>query len=203
MMAKHRRGRSAESPAADPLPLSLHDVYLLTAESNGQLAVGGLALVVDQVGLTVFAPDGSVAAALAWSDLTILRTTGRTTAPAGEDAVLLEASSSTRTHRFAVPTDDAGTFESTIATITGESRTPPALRPAFRPASVIGRPARIRRSVASPGRRRETRIVLVKPLPWHRRPGGNGRPRGDRVTGVLDRHITATLLCLFRQFWGQ
>ena len=119
MVAKHRRGRSPESPPVDRLPLSLGDVYLLTADSDGQLAVGGLALVVDQVGLTVCAPDGSTAAALAWADLTILRTGGRTTAPGGEDAVLLEAASATRTHRFVVPTGDADSFESTIAAITG------------------------------------------------------------------------------------
>jgi hypothetical protein len=118
-VAKHRRGRSPEAPPVDRLPLSVSDVYLLTAESEGQLAVGGLALVVDQVGLTVCAPDGSTAAALPWPDLTALRTSGRTTAPGGEDAVLLEAASATRTHRFVVPTGDADTFEKTIAAITG------------------------------------------------------------------------------------
>jgi len=117
--AKHRRGRSTEAAAVDPLPLSLGDVYLLTAESDGQLAVGGLALVVDHGGLTVFSPNGTVAASLAWAELTVLRTTGRTTAPGGEGAVLLEASSPTSTHRFAVPTGDATTFESAIAIITG------------------------------------------------------------------------------------
>ena len=119
MKAKHRRGRSPETAPTDRLPLSLHAVYLLTAESDGQQAVGGLALVLDHQGLTVFAPNGSAAAALAWPDLRVLRTTGRTTAPGGEDAVLLEAASSDRTHRFAVPTGDADTFESTIAAITG------------------------------------------------------------------------------------
>ena len=118
-MAKHRRGRSPRTPPVDRLPLSLHDVYLLTTESDGQLAVGGLALVVDQVGLTVCAPDGSTAAALTWPDLTVLRTSGRTTGPGGEGAVLLEAASATRTHRFVVPTGDADTFERTIAAITG------------------------------------------------------------------------------------
>jgi hypothetical protein len=118
-MAKHRRGRANEPPVADPLPLSLGDVYLLTAESDGRVAVGGLTLVVDQNGLTVVAPSGSTAAALAWSELTVLRTVGATTAPAGESAVLLEAASAVRTHRFAVPTEDAFTLETTIASITG------------------------------------------------------------------------------------
>jgi hypothetical protein len=119
VVAKHRRGRAPEGPPVDRLPLSLRDVYLLTAASDGQLAVGGLALVVDHVGLTVMAPDGSNAAVLAWPDLTVLRTSGRTTAPGGQAAVLLEAASATRTHRFVVPTGDADTFEVTIAAITG------------------------------------------------------------------------------------
>lgn len=127
-MAKHRRGRSHESPAVEPLPLSLRDVYLLTAESGGRMAVGGLTLMVDHLGLTVFAPDGGAAAVLAWADLTALRTTGRTTGPGGEDAVLLEASSASRTHRFAVPTVDAGALETTVAAITGVPAVDPPRR---------------------------------------------------------------------------
>jgi hypothetical protein len=119
VVAKHRRRRSPQPPPVDRLPLSLRDVYLLTAESGGQLAVGGLALVVDHGGLTVVAPDGSTAARLAWPDLTVLRTGGRTTAPGGVDAVVLEAASATRTHRFVVPTGDADALEFTIAAITG------------------------------------------------------------------------------------
>jgi hypothetical protein len=127
-MAKHRRGRSQDTPAPDHLPLSLGDVYLLTAESDGHLALGGLALLVDHEGLTVFAPDGKTAAALAWSELTVLRTTGRTTAPGGEDAVLLEAATEVRTHRFVVPTVDAEGLESTVAGLTGEPAPDPPRR---------------------------------------------------------------------------
>jgi len=118
-MAKHGRGRTNEPPAGDPLPLSLSDVYLLTAQSDGQLAVGGLALTVDHQGLTVFAPDGRPAATLPWSELTVLRAVGRTTAPGGGEAVLLEASSHARSHRFIVPTGDADNLESTLSAITG------------------------------------------------------------------------------------
>src|ERR1700722_19327139 len=104
-MAKHGRGRSRETPAVDPLPLTLHDIYLLTAESDGQLALPGLGLVIDSQGLTVFTPEGATAAALAWSELTVLRTAGRSTTPGGEHGVILEARSERRTHRFVVPTD--------------------------------------------------------------------------------------------------
>ena len=105
--------------AADPLPLSLRDVFLLTAESAGQVAVGQLTVVIDDHGLTVLAPDGSTATALTWAGLTVLHTTGRTSAPDGREAVLLEASSSGRTHRFAVPAADPVALEGTIALITG------------------------------------------------------------------------------------
>jgi hypothetical protein len=112
----------------DPLPLSLADVYLLTAESNGQQAVGGLTLVIDHQGLAVLAPNGTVAADLAWSELSLLRTAGRTSGPGGENAVYLEASSGARTHTFVVPTGDADAFESTIAVVTGVPAPAPARR---------------------------------------------------------------------------
>ena len=122
LMAKHRRRpgiRSASAGLPLSFPLSLGGVYLLTAESDGQLAVGQLTLIIDDQGLSVITPDGETAAALAWSELTVLQTAGPVRAPGGEDAVLLEASSSARTHRFAVPTADPVTLESSIAAITG------------------------------------------------------------------------------------
>jgi hypothetical protein len=127
-MAKHRRGRSKESPAASLLPLTLADVYLYTAESDGQLAVGGLTLVIDDRGLSVWAPDGTVAAELAWSELSVLRTAGPATAPGGEDAVLLEAASALRRHLFAVPTGDSGALEATVAALTGRADDGPPRR---------------------------------------------------------------------------
>jgi hypothetical protein len=108
--------------------LSLSGVYLLTAESDGQLAVGQLTLIIDDHGFSVVAPDGVIAAALAWSELTVLKTTGRVSAPGGEEAVLLEAASSIRSHRFAVPTADPGALESTIAALTGMPTSGPSRR---------------------------------------------------------------------------
>jgi hypothetical protein len=127
-MAKHRRGRTAASKpakadaAVDRLPLSLPDVYLLTAHSAGQEAVGGLTLTIDQDGLTVIAPHGTTAAQLTWSELTLLETVGHTRAPGGEEAVALEATGPVRTHRFIVPTEDPVALEATIAAITGDTR---------------------------------------------------------------------------------
>ncbi len=124
-MAKHRRGRSVTSAASEPamamnpLPLSLADVYLLTAESEGREAVPGLTLVVDHDGLTVITPHRTTAARLAWSELTVLKTAGRTRAPGGEEAVFLEAAGTQRSHRFVVPTDDPLALEATMAAVTG------------------------------------------------------------------------------------
>jgi hypothetical protein len=118
-MARHRKHRGAIEEKANPLPLTLRDVYLLTAESDRQLAVNGLGLVVDDFGLTVVSPEGKTAAKLAWSELTSLRSKGPTTAPAGESAVLLEATSATRAHQFLVPTEDPAALERVIAVVTG------------------------------------------------------------------------------------
>jgi hypothetical protein len=125
LMAKHRRGRSTTSsaPAAnaavDLLPLSLPDVYLLTAVSDGREAVAGLTVVINHEGFTVVTPHQTIAAVITWPELTVLRTAGRTKGPAGEDAVLLEASGAARAHRFVVPTADPVALEATIAEITG------------------------------------------------------------------------------------
>jgi hypothetical protein len=127
-MAKHRRGRAEEPFPVDPLPLSLDPVYLLTAESGGEQAVDGLALVVDHNGLTVLGPNGTTAAAMTWSELTVLRTAGRTTTPEGNGAVVIEAATTARTHRFSVPTEDAVALEATIAAITGVPAADPPRR---------------------------------------------------------------------------
>lgn len=126
-MAKHRRGRSTTSATRTPtvvtatLPLRLFDVYLLTAESDGQQAVGGLTLVVDQDGLTVTAPHGTIAARLPWSEVTVLKTAGRSRAPDGVEGVLLEVSGARGTHRFIIRGDDPVGLEATVATMTGKA----------------------------------------------------------------------------------
>jgi hypothetical protein len=106
----------------------LGDVYLLTAESGGQLAIPNLTIVIDQEGLSVLAPDGRIAATLTWSELLVLRTSGRLSAPGGEDAVLLLVASAQRTHQFAVPTSDPFELETTISDITGLPGPEPAPR---------------------------------------------------------------------------
>jgi len=115
VQTQHQSSAPEEAAASDAL--SARDVYLLTTtETGGRVAVPGLALTVDQLGLTVFKPDGTVAAVLAWEQLTGLAAAARTRTPAGRDAVVMEASTtSKRTHRFVVPTEDPAAFEAALA----------------------------------------------------------------------------------------
>ena len=74
MQGPHMTTNEPESPSASPptrrgAPLVLSDVYLLTAESGGNVAVPGLTVVLDGSGLTVRKPDGDVGAVVAWADV--------------------------------------------------------------------------------------------------------------------------------------
>jgi hypothetical protein len=98
----------------DSFELTLSDVYLLTAYGQGEVAVPGLKVVVDPIGLTVIKPDGAVTAVLAWENLQSLRTGERMQLPSGTPTVVVEAASNGRTHRFGVPTDDPDGLETVI-----------------------------------------------------------------------------------------
>jgi hypothetical protein len=87
-------------------PLVLSDVYLLTAESGGDVAVPGLTVVLDGSGLTVRKPDGAVGAVVAWTDVSGLVASKRIRTPAGNPGVIVEAMTASRTHRFVVPSDN-------------------------------------------------------------------------------------------------
>jgi len=84
----------------------LSDVYLLTAESQGNTAVPGLTVQLDQSGLTIRKPDGTVGAFVAWTDVSGLVAERRIRTPAGSQGVVLEAMTTSRTHRFVVPSDN-------------------------------------------------------------------------------------------------
>lgn len=92
-------------------PLLLADVYLLTAESGGRTALPGLSLVLDPVGITVHRPDGTMAAVVAWSDMTGCNASRRMRTPAGQPGAVLEAVTGARAHRFLVPADDPDALE--------------------------------------------------------------------------------------------
>jgi len=98
-----------------PLPhsgtLVLSDVYLLTAESGGDVAVPGLKIVLDESGLTVRKPDGDIGAVVAWADVSGLVASKRIRTPAGNPGVIVEAVTASRTHRFVVPSDNPDGLE--------------------------------------------------------------------------------------------
>jgi hypothetical protein len=110
------RGQKSGAPSQyESFELTLSDVYLLTKDETGDVAVPGLGVVINQSGLTVSKPDGSVAAVVDWADLKSLSTSERMEVePGTPPAVVVEAVSSVRAHRFAVPTDDPEGLERVI-----------------------------------------------------------------------------------------
>jgi hypothetical protein len=130
--------RSKPSKSFDSFELTLSDVYLLTRDDQGQVAVPGLGVVVDTLGMTVTKPDGSVVSVLKWGDLKTLRTAQRVQLPSGPPAVAIDAISDARTHRFLVPTDDPEGLEAVIGDLEkfkvkrDESRTHRSLRTILR-----------------------------------------------------------------------
>jgi hypothetical protein len=113
-------------------PLVLADVYLLTAASGGEVAVPGLTVVFDGSGLTVRKPDGALAAAVTWADVSGLVASKRMRTPAGHPGVIIEAATGSRTHRFVVPSDNPDGLEYEVmqlATTMGASRAEPRSTP--------------------------------------------------------------------------
>ncbi len=112
-------GPPAPGDTAPPLsregPLVLSDVYLLTAESQGNTAVPGLSVLLDESGMKVRKPDGTTGAYVAWTDVSGLVAERRMRTPAGHPGVVIEAVTSSRTHQFLVPSDNPEGLEYEIA----------------------------------------------------------------------------------------
>ena len=87
------------------------------ADDGGQVAVPGMALVVDPIGITVLKPDGSVGAVLAWGELSEVSTAGNAVAPDGTPSLLLEVVAGVRTHRFLVPTAYEGPLQAALSQV--------------------------------------------------------------------------------------
>ncbi len=124
-------------PAPHGRLLVLSDVYLLTAESGGGVAVPGLTLVMDGSGMTVRKPDGTVGAALKWEEISGLAADKRMRTPAGHPGVVLEASTADKTHRFVVPSDNPAGLEHEVTQLAGAlaaAPPPPAAADEDRPA---------------------------------------------------------------------
>lgn len=122
MVCAMPRPRSSSSGPFDSFELTLSNVYLVTSDREGELTVPGLGVVVDQLGLTVTKPDGSVGAILKWGDLRTVQTGSRMTMPSGTPAVVVEAVSERRTHRFVVPTTDPEGLEGIIVELAAARR---------------------------------------------------------------------------------
>lgn len=96
--------------------LAITGVYLLTRQDGGtEAAVPGMGVVVDARGVAVWTPDRTLAALLPWENLERLTTRTGMHMPDGHEAVVLEAVTPVRTHRFAVPTDDPGGLQAAVA----------------------------------------------------------------------------------------
>src|SRR5579863_4379951 len=111
MTMNEPESHDAPPPTRSGGPLVLSDVYLLTAESGGNVAVPGLTVVLDGSGLTVRKPDGAIGAEVAWADVSGLVATKRIRTPAGNPGVIVEAVTASRTHRFVVPSDNPDGLE--------------------------------------------------------------------------------------------
>ncbi len=111
MTINEPQSQNASPPVSRSGPLVLSDVYLLTAESGGNVAVPGLTVVLDGSGLTVRKPDGAIGAEVAWADVSGLVATKRIRTPAGNPGVIVEAVTASRTHRFVVPSDNPDGLE--------------------------------------------------------------------------------------------
>jgi hypothetical protein len=133
---------TAETPPGpitvpDPFSLTLEGVHVLAGtgsggdggapDAAGQLVVPGMSLVLDQIGVTVLKPDGTVGAVLPWPGLVRVATVERAPAPGGGQALVLEVATAARTHRFLVPTDNPGELEAVIAEVVA-ARTGPTKR---------------------------------------------------------------------------
>jgi hypothetical protein len=99
--------------------LTLSDVLLLTSQDGEAVVVPGLGVLVDHLGMTVTKLDGTVVAVLKWGTLQSVRAGGRlgtgASDPAFREAVVVEAVSATRTHRFVVPTNDPDGLEAVVS----------------------------------------------------------------------------------------
>lgn len=103
--------------------LAITGVYLLTAGDDGaEMAVPDMGLVVDGHGVAVWKPDRTLAALLPWENLDRLSAKERSKTPDDRVAVIVEAVTPVKTHRFVVPTDDPGGLQAAVAGLAGAHR---------------------------------------------------------------------------------
>ena len=141
MTMNEPESQHASPPMVHDGPLVLSDVYLLTADSDGNVAVPGLTVVLDESGLTVRKPDGDVGAVVEWGDVSGLVASKRMRTPAGSPGVIVEAVTASRTHRFVVPSDNPAGLEyevTQIASAVVAGQPTPASSPKPRSGVLVG-----------------------------------------------------------------
>jgi hypothetical protein len=97
------------------LPISIAGAYLLTTGPEGPVALPGIGLTIDQIGVTVLKPDGQVGAVMSWTELVSLDTTERSRTPDGRPAVVVLARGASKDHRFVVPSAEPAELEAAIS----------------------------------------------------------------------------------------
>ena len=114
--------------------LTLGDVHLVSswlAPRSGSdtgtrpkdVAIGGLSLVFDQVGITLLKPGGAVGAVLPWPSLLEVTVDGQVETPEGASALMIEATTAERTHRFLVATTDPDGLRAVVEEVVTARRT--------------------------------------------------------------------------------
>jgi len=119
-----RPAAEPERPS-DPFSLTLGDVHLVSswltprppgsdAGTSKDVAIGGLSLVFDQTGITLLKPGGGVGAVLPWSSLQDVTVSDTARTPDGDRALMVEATTPERTHRFLVATEDPAELRAVV-----------------------------------------------------------------------------------------
>ncbi|HEX4176435.1 MAG TPA: hypothetical protein VHY81_11010 [Acidimicrobiales bacterium] len=92
------------------------DVYLLTSDSDGPIAVPHLWLTFREGGLVLDKADGEMVGDCAWSDLVEMTPMERSVLPDGNDGVVMFVveREHRRRHRFVLATEDADATEEFI-----------------------------------------------------------------------------------------
>ena len=93
---------------------TIREVYLLTGDTEGQVAVPQLALTLWSGGIELDKPDGEIVWSRPWTELREMSLVERSVLPDGNDGVVVdvvEKGRGGRRHRFVLPARDPGWLE--------------------------------------------------------------------------------------------
>jgi hypothetical protein len=144
-----RHDQPERSPGDDPDSLTLGHVLLMagslagpdvgvaTGGAAGEVVVPGMSLVINAVGLTLLKPGGAVGAVLPWASIEALTTDAWAVSPEGTPAVLIEATTATKAHRFLVPAGDPEELAKVIDEVGAARQAPAPARRKRRPVGLV------------------------------------------------------------------